>query len=275
MRPVACFAKGMETAPSSSARANVQAMFDSLALEYLRERERQVSFRSQKRIAIEMLGGVRGRLLEVGCGPAVMTPDLLAMGFDVHGIDVSEEMVRQARQRMAGHPLEKRCRFETGDVERLRYASGTFNAVLCMGVLEYLPLYSRALAEIWRVLVPGGTVVITLPNRASSYHVARSGYDLLRALDRQLRRRGPPVDIAHNRCVPWMFDRELDEAGLRKVESRACNFIFFPLQELLPRASESLNRALMPLAGTAVAPLLGAQYIVKAEKTAWRSAPSG
>jgi hypothetical protein len=71
-----------------------------------------------------------------------------------------------------------------------------------------------------------------------------------------------------------MFDRELDEAGLRKVESRACNFIFFPLYELLPRASESLNRALMPLAGSTVAPFLGAQYIVKAEKTAWRSASS-
>ena len=266
--------KRMQTTTATPAKANVQALFDSLALEYVRERERQVSLRSQKRIALEMLQGVRGRLLEIGCGPAVMTPDLLSLGFHVHGIDVSEEMVRQARQRMGGHPLEKVCHFETGDVERLRYASGTFNAVLCMGVLEYLPRYSRALAEIWRVLTPGGTVVITLPNRASSYHVARSGYDLLRALNRQLRGRPAPAAIAHNRCVPWMFDRELDEAGLRKVESRACNFIFFPLYELLPRASESLNQALMPLAGSTVAPLLGAQYVVKAEKTAWRSASS-
>jgi ubiquinone/menaquinone biosynthesis C-methylase UbiE len=196
------------------------------------------------------------------------------MGLDVHGIDVAGEMVRQARQRMAGHPLEKRCHFEVGDIERLRYASGTFNAVLCMGVLEYLPRYSRALNEIWRVLAPGGVVVITLPNRASTYHVARSGYDVLRALNRQLRRRGAPKRVPANRCVPWKFDRELAEAGLHKVESRACNFIFFPLQELLPRASESLNQALMPLAGSAVAPLLGAQYIVKAEKSAWRSASS-
>ena len=264
----------MDTAPSASAKANVQAMFDSLALDYVRERERQFSFRSQKRIAIDMLSGVKGRLLEVGCGPAVMTPELLAMGFEVQGIDVSGEMVRRARQRMAGHPLEKRCRFDVGDVERLRYASGTFNAVLCMGVLEYLPRYSRALAEIARVLAPGGVVVITLPNRASTYHVARSGYKALRALGRQLRRRSVPLAMAHNRCVPWKLDRELAETGLRKVQGRACNFIFFPLQELLPRASETLNRALMPLAGSAVAPFLGAQYIVKAEKTAWRSASS-
>ena len=260
----------MQPTTTPPAKANVQQMFDGLALEYVRERERQFSFRSQKRIAIDLLSGVKGRLLEIGCGPALMTPDLIAMGFDVHGIDVAAEMVRRARQRMAGHPMEKRCHFETGDVERLRYATGTFNAVLCMGVLEYLPRYSRALNEMSRVLAPGGVVVITLPNRASTYHVARSGYHALRALDRQLRRRGAPLDVAHNRCVPWKFDRELEEAGLRKVQSRACNFIFFPLQELLPRASETLNRALMPLAGSAVAPLLGAQYIVKAEKAAWR-----
>lgn len=260
------------TRPES--KANVEAMFDSLALEYVRERERQVSFRSQKRIAIDMLAGTRGRLLEVGCGPAVMTPELLAMGFEVHGIDMSKEMVRRARQCMTGHPLEKRCQFELGDIERLRFAPGTFNAVLCMGVLEYLPQYARAVAEIERVLAPGGIVVLAVPNRASAYHVARAGYVALRSLERRLRRRSAPPGVAHNRCVPWKLDRELAAAGLRKVESQACNFIFFPLQELLPRASESLNRALLPLAPSAVAPLLGAQYIVKAEKTAWRSASS-
>jgi len=262
------------TTPRPEPKANVQAMFDSLALEYVRERERQFSFRSQKRIAIEMLAGASGRLLEVGCGPAVMTPELLAMGFEVQGIDVSKEMVRRARQRMAGHPMEKRCRFELGDVERLHFAPCTFNAVLCMGVLEYLPRYSKALAEMQRVLAPGGVVVVTVPNRASAYHVARTGYLALRSLERQIRGRSASLGVAHNRCVPWKFDRELEAAGLRKVQSQACNFIFFPLQELAPRASERINRALMPLAPSALAPLLGAQYIVKAEKTAWRSASS-
>ena len=265
----------MPQAPTSPQfKANVRATFDSLALEYVRSREQQVSFKAQKRIVIEMLGGVKGRLLEVGCGPAVMTPELLAMGFEVQGIDVSGEMVRRASERMAGHPLARRCKFALGDVERLQFAGGTFNAVVCMGVLEYLPRYARALAEIWRVLVPGGVVVLTVPNRASAYHVARSGYAALRSFERQLRGRSAPLGLAHNRCVPWKFDRELAEAGLRKVESQACNFIFFPLQELMPRASESLNRALEPLAPFAGAPLLGAQYIVKAEKTGWRSASS-
>jgi ubiquinone/menaquinone biosynthesis C-methylase UbiE len=263
------------TASRSQSKDHVQAMFDSLALEYVRERERQFSFKSQKRIVIDLLGATKGRVLDIGCGPAVMTPELLAMGFEVQGIDVSREMVRRAEQRMTGHPLAKRCKFAAGDVERLQFASGSFTAVVCMGVLEYLPRYAPALAEIARVLVPGGVAVLTLPNRASAYHVARQGYLALRSLQRQIRGRSVPLGVAHNRCVPWKFDRELAAAGLRKVQSQACNFIFFPLQELLPGASESLNRALMPLAPSAVAPLLGAQYIVKAEKTAWRSASSG
>src|SRR5258707_11950502 len=98
------------TAPLSS-KAQVEALFDSLALEYLRERERQVSFLSQKRIAIEFLGGAKGRLLELRCGPAPVMPELLAIGYEGHGLGISSEMIRRARQRMAGHPLEKRCKF--------------------------------------------------------------------------------------------------------------------------------------------------------------------
>jgi ubiquinone/menaquinone biosynthesis C-methylase UbiE len=261
------------TAPLST-KAQVEALFDSLALEYVREREQQLSFLSQKRIAIEFLGGAKGRLLELGCGPAVMMPELLAMGFEAHGIDVSREMIRRARQRMAGHPLEKRCSFAVDDAERLHAPDASYEAVLCMGVLEYLPRYERALAEISRVLKPGGIAVLALPNRASAYHAARGAYVELRSFERRLRGRRSPYRLAHNRCVPWKFDRELARAGLRKLQSKACNFMFFPLQEVAPRFSDSLNRALLPLASTWVAPLIGAQYVVKAQKTAWRSASS-
>jgi hypothetical protein len=67
--------------------------------------------------------------------------------------------------------------------------------------------------------------------------------------------------------VPWKFDRELAAAGLRKLQGRACNFMFFPLQELAPRVADSLNRALLPLSGARFATVLGAQYIVKVQKT--------
>src|SRR5918911_2517952 len=141
-----------ELAPRTQAKAKVEALFDSLALEYVRERERQFSFLSQKRIVIELLRGQRGRLLEVGCGPAIMLPDLLAMGFEVHGIDVSAEMIRRAEQRIASHPLASRGKVAVGDVEKLDFPDASFDAVLAMGVLEYLPTYGLALREMARVL---------------------------------------------------------------------------------------------------------------------------
>ena len=244
-------------------------MFDSLALEYVRTRESQLSFQCQKRIALEFLAGAQGRLLEVGCGPAVMMPDLLAMGFDVQGLDVSGEMIRRGRQRMAGHPLEQRCRLDVGDVERLEFPDASFDAVLCMGVLEYLPGHDKALAEISRVLRPDGVAVFSMPNGISAYHAARSAYVGLRRFERRLRR-GPGRDssLAYNRCVPWRFPRQLAAAGLRQLDRRACNFIFFPLHEIAPRPSLALNRALLPLSGSIIGPLLGAQYLVKAQKRA-------
>jgi len=250
----------------ADAKTKVEALFDSLALEYVRERERQFSFISQKRIVMDLLRDQRGRLLEVGCGSGVMLPDLLGMGFEVHGIDVSGEMIRRAEQHIASHALASRCYLRVGDAEHLRYPDASFDAVLSMGVLEYLPNYAMALHEISRVLKPGGHVVLTVPNQASAYHAARTSYLTCRRL---LGAKRAP-DVATPR-LPWALNRALANASLRKVESRACNFIFFPLKEMHERASDVLNRALAPLSGTAVAPFLGAQYIVKAQKTVWAS----
>src|SRR5690242_18473448 len=247
-----------------SAKAQVQAMFDSLALEYVRTREREVSFIAQKRLVIEMLAGAGGRLLEVGCGPAVMTPELAAMGFEVHSLDLSGEMVRRARQRMSGHPLEKRCRFAVGDFEHLEHPGAFFDALLAMGVLEYLPAYGPALRSAARVLKPGGVAVFTVPNRFSAYYVARSAHARLRGAVQRLARRATADQRTDNHCIPWQLDRELEHAGLRKEDGAFCNFAFFPLKELNPALSDSLNRALAPLSRSPAATVLGAQYVVKA-----------
>ena len=258
----------MAASYGSSAKAQVQALFDALALEYLHTRESQFSFLAQKRLALAMLDGARGRLLEVGCGPAVMTPDLLAMGLEVHGVDISGEMVRRAAQRMAGHPLGRRCRFAVGDVERLQYPDGFFDAVLAMGMLEYLPSYERALRSAARVLKPGGVAVFTLPNRASVYHAGRGAYEALRGAVRRLRGRPRRPVCAPNLCLPWSFDGDLEEAGLMPIDRAACNFVAFPLKDWAPRLSASANRALQPLARWPLARVLGAQYVVKARRRA-------
>src|SRR4051794_21739310 len=75
-------------------KAGVQLLFDGLALEYASGRERQPTFVAQKQIVLGMLADAAGRLLDVGCGPAVLEGELLRRGFDVTGIDMSIEMLR-------------------------------------------------------------------------------------------------------------------------------------------------------------------------------------
>ncbi len=237
--------------------APIRAYFDARAAEYSQERERQHSFRSQRDIVLGMLEGVSGRIADVGCGPAVMAPDLLERGFEVWGIDASEMMIARGRARLAGHPRRERLHLAVGEIERLNLPDGFCDAVLAMGVLEYLPDYAGALAEMHRVLRPGGVLVLTVPNRRSEYHLA---HGLLRPPRKAARRDG----FVTNRCVPSRLDRQLAAAGFLKLEGRTCNFMLFPLHELSPRLSLALNRRLTAMRR---APgWLGCQYVVKAQK---------
>jgi ubiquinone/menaquinone biosynthesis C-methylase UbiE len=240
----------------------VRAYFDSEALEYVRERERQYSFMCQKRLVLEMLDGARGRLLDLGCGPAVMEEAFAARGFTVRGVDASQSMIEHGKARLAERGLGERCSLAVGDVTRLGGADGFYDAVVAMGLLEYLPDYRPALQEMHRVMRPGGILVLTVPNRFAPYHAARRTYHRLRSVLGRPRHEA----LAANLCVPRTLDRLLEQQGFRTLERHGCNFIFFPLHDKLPAASDRVNRALWPLARTPLGTLFGAQYVVKARK---------
>ena len=232
--------------------STVRRYFDAAVMEYVSERERQLSFQAQKALVLSMLEGVHGRALDAGCGPALMAPALLERGFEVWGVDASTRMVEAGRARFAGPA----CHLEVGDITRLRFASGFFDAAISMGVLEYLPDYRPALAELHRVLKPGGVAVLTVPRRRSPYHLAMGFF-------RKKKTQDAP---AANRCVPRELDQLAAQAGFRKVEGRGCNFIFFPLYDVLPRASDALNRRLSSLSATPLGVPLGSQYVLKLRK---------
>jgi ubiquinone/menaquinone biosynthesis C-methylase UbiE len=248
--------------PSQADR--VRRLFDSAALAYAREREQEYSFQSQKKIVLEMLQGSSGRALDLGCGPGVMEEALLERGLEVWGIDASEPMIGLAKERIERHARARHCHLAVGSAERLPCADGFYDLIVSMGMLEYLPDYGPVLREMHRALRNGGIAVLTVPSRVSAYHMVRESYDKARAFAR--RAPGGKGWVPVYRCIPWRLDRQLAQAGLRKLESRACNFIFFPLHEKLPRASLALNRRLAPLGGSPLGLFLGAQYIVKLEK---------
>lgn len=95
------------------------------------------------------------RLLDVGCGTGHHLASLRARGFAVAGVDGSEEMLIHARANNPGAEIKH------SDVERLPFQSGSFDYVICIEVLRYLPSLERCVHEIARVLKPGGVCLAT------------------------------------------------------------------------------------------------------------------
>ena len=97
-----------------------------------------------------------GAVLDVGCG----TGEIMARLAETFphasfvGIDLEEPHLARARARCAA--FGSRIRFETGDALALPFADATFDLVVCRHLLQAVPDAGRVLAEIRRVLRPGG-----------------------------------------------------------------------------------------------------------------------
>ena len=252
----------------SAQAAAIRRYFDAASDHYARGRAEEFSFIAQKRIALDFLPARMARVLDIGCGPAVLADDLLGRADEYWGIDLSPQMIACGAARMERHPHGGRCQLFVGEAQALGFADASFDGLVALGLLEYLPSYQEALREMWRVLRPGGVVVLAVPNRRSAYRTCRRVADGARNGLKRLLRQAPRASesFVWNPCVPARLDGELRQAGFEKAAGRYCNFIFYPLHDLYARASLALNRALSRLAPAAAGPWLGAQYVVAARK---------
>jgi ubiquinone/menaquinone biosynthesis C-methylase UbiE len=158
---------------------DVAKSFDQRSESYSEGRDKAYSFSRQKRIILDMLDNKKGIVLDAGCGTGDMIRAMAKRGCDAFGLDISKDMLRFARSRMLSSSIKNRFLFLLGDVEALSFCDNTFDAVLCMGVLEYLPSYRVAIQEAFRTLKPGGIAIISAPNGVSPYYLARRGFNLL------------------------------------------------------------------------------------------------
>ncbi|HEY1797666.1 MAG TPA: methyltransferase domain-containing protein [Stellaceae bacterium] len=90
------------------------------------------------------------RVLDLACGPGIVTWAAARRGAVATGYDFSAAMLREAQRQ---HPD---MTFEQGDAEALPYADGTFDAVVSNFGMHHFPHPDRAAAQAWRVLRPGG-----------------------------------------------------------------------------------------------------------------------
>lgn len=97
------------------------------------------------------------RLLDVGCGTGWASRTAADSGTSVIGMDLSHEMIREAARLSTGID---HVRFALADAENLPFADGAFTALLCTNAFHHYPQPRRAVAEMTRVLAPGGRLVI-------------------------------------------------------------------------------------------------------------------
>jgi 2-polyprenyl-6-hydroxyphenyl methylase/3-demethylubiquinone-9 3-methyltransferase len=114
---------------------------------------------------LRQLGDLHGRLvLDAGCGGGLVARELAAAGAEVVGVDRSLGSLGVARRALGPRSIGS-FRPAQGRLERLPFAAGSFDAVVAADVLEHLPDLPAAVAELARVLAPGGSFVFDTVNR--------------------------------------------------------------------------------------------------------------
>jgi 2-polyprenyl-6-hydroxyphenyl methylase/3-demethylubiquinone-9 3-methyltransferase len=102
-------------------------------------------------------------VLDLGCAGGFMAEALDDRGAAVTGIDPAAEAVAAARAH--AERTGRSIRYDTGVGETLPYADASFDAVVCVDVLEHVQDLDQVLAEVTRVLKPGGLFLYDTINR--------------------------------------------------------------------------------------------------------------
>ncbi len=122
--------------------------------------------------------GPGARILDLGCGTGEATFRLAGLypgAAEVVGVDVGPEILEVARRRQGGG--DPQVRFEAGDGFALHYEDGHFDLVVCRHVTQLLPGPERLLAELVRVLRPGGWLHVLSEDYGMLHFPRRGGLD--------------------------------------------------------------------------------------------------
>jgi ubiquinone/menaquinone biosynthesis C-methylase UbiE len=149
------------------------------------------------------------RYLDVGSGNGAATIEVAAQWqLEATGVDLDPRQIALARGRADGWPAS----FVEADARRLPFADGTFDLVTSSKATHHIPEWEDALAEMCRVLRPGGHLVYTdlaLP-RPLAWVAGRWGGDLpptRAALDTASERLG--LTVLSRRTSPFVYDTVL------------------------------------------------------------------
>jgi len=155
--------------------------------------------------------GTEGRVLEIGLGYGTLGQALAARGLDYSGLDIASGPVEMMRHRLANVGVgDAPERVQEGSALEIPHPNGAFDFVYSIGCLHHTGDLPRAVAEVRRVLRPGGRATVMLYNSHSFRRLALAIMHLPRLL------RGGRA--AHEESIRGTYDRTVEGTPAPVVE---------------------------------------------------------
>jgi len=108
-------------------------------------------------------------ILDAGCGTGIFTLDILSIGSQVIGLDISLPMLIHARKKLKGYPFQT----VLSDMLNLPFRKNSFDKVVSVTTLEFIENAKGAVGELFRVTQKGGCVVVATLNSLSPWALRR------------------------------------------------------------------------------------------------------
>jgi ubiquinone/menaquinone biosynthesis C-methylase UbiE len=245
---------------------------------YERNGIKEAIHKERLRAALAMASGLQlapaARVLDVGCGAGLATVGLARRGFVVEAIDPIQIMIDATRKCAIAAGVDSQVTTRIGDIHAIPFTDQTFDLVVALGVLPWLPQVENPLREMSRVLRPGGYMIVTVD---TAWQLRQLPDPLLNPLMRGPRRLAAyilgrsPRGVRSYVISLRALRHALDSVGLKEMAGLALGFGPFTIfkHEVLPSSvGLKLHDWLQSMANRG-APILrssGSQYLVLAKK---------
>lgn len=217
--------------------------------------------------------GQSSRVLDLACGAGLTTLELLRREHKVQALDISQNMLHRARENCEGAELSEEVDFIRGDADHLPFHDNSYDLVISMGMISYMPQWHHSVKEMGRVTRPGGHLILTYQSKLGLSHLLNPRMLRLRYLkNRILGNLRPNATSLGTFLMPGAFKNVLRELGLEVLASTSHGFgPFRPLGERIfpDKVNLKIHSFIQMLSDRRLIPFLhglGKTYIVLIRK---------
>jgi len=176
------------------------------------------------------------RGLDVGCGSGYFTHFLLSQGCSAVGVDLSPEMIKQAKELNQKFVEASQAEFKVLSADDLSPAMRKFDLIICLSAIEYVKDDKQLLRMFSALLNPNGMLLVSVPNRSSLYRKIEGFFYSLKRIsgNRLLKNKLDYLALQHHLYSEGEFDKLVSSLGLEKKRGIFLNAALSLPEALLP-----------------------------------------